>query len=131
MRRNLACECLKFRMGAYVSTPSRSDARAYCRAVGLALESPELRSSDALATVETFVLLKTHAWDRGTTVAHARITKLAAGLHARKSSLMARGADSASERETLRGCGVNLFMVGSLPARLSGTVALATPLLEA
>jgi PAS domain S-box-containing protein len=89
--------------------------RSYCRAVGFALETPELRSGDTLATVSTFVLLKTHAWDRSKAVARARITKLAAVLHARKSSLMAHGVDGAGERDALRNCGVNLFVVTAPP----------------
>jgi PAS domain S-box-containing protein len=89
--------------------------RPFCRAVGFVLDAPDLRTTDVLVTAGTFVLLNAHAWDRTPALANARITKLAAGLHARKSSLMARGVDIPAAREALRDCGVNLFVVAGAP----------------
>jgi hypothetical protein len=89
--------------------------RPCCRAVGLVLDAPELHPAETAVTAGTFVLLNAHAWDRSEAVPHARIAKLAAGLHARKSSLMARGVEGAGARDTLRECGVNLFVVASPP----------------
>lgn len=85
--------------------------RPLCRAIGFVIDTPELHSANAIVTAGTFVLLNAHVWDRSAALAHARITKLAAGLHARKSSLMTRGVEAASTRETLRDCGVNLFVL--------------------
>lgn len=85
--------------------------RPLCRAVGFVLDAPDLPATQAIATVSTFVLLNAHLWERNKAVAQARITKLAAGLHARKSTLIVRGVEAPGGREVLRDCGVNLFAV--------------------
>jgi PAS domain S-box-containing protein len=85
--------------------------RPLCRAVGFVIDTPELHSANAIVTAGTFVLLNAHVWDRSAALAHARISKLAAGLRARKSSLMTRGVENAATRDTLRDCGVNLFVL--------------------
>jgi PAS domain S-box-containing protein len=85
--------------------------RPCVRAVGFVLEAPELPATQAIATVSTFVLLNAHVWERSRALAQARITRLAAGLHARKSSLVVRGVENPAGRELLRDCGVSLFAV--------------------
>ena len=87
--------------------------RPFCRAVGFVIDVPELPATETIATVGTFVLLNAHVWDRSKAVGQARITRLAAGLHARKSSLIVRGVVAAGARDVLRDCGVNLFAVGA------------------